>query len=371
VASRALTPTGTPPPGTAPRLHAVAPPNLCADHRLGNPLPEHVAVVRALPGIGDMLCAIPALRALRAALPHARVTVVGTDRARPVLERFPQYVDDLLAIPGFDDLGDAEDLRAGSGDLPSFLAEASRHAFDLAIQLHGSGGTSNGLTLLLGAKLRAGTYPPGGFCPDPARFVPLARDLPEIRRLLRVLDTLGIPSQGEYLEFPVKASDRDHLAALPQAATLRPGEYVVVHPGSSTAERRWPARHFATMVDLLGALRLPVVLTGTASDRPVVREVAGSTRTDTIDLSGRTTLGTLGALVEDARLVLCNDTGVSHLAAALRVPSVVVFTGSEMGRWAPLATDIHRAIEPAPGLPGVEDVLGATLSLLGGERCAA
>jgi ADP-heptose:LPS heptosyltransferase len=371
VVSRALTPTGPPPAGTAPRLHAVAPPTLRADHRLGSPLPEHVAVVRALPGIGDMLCAIPALRALRAALPRASVTVVGTDRARPVLERFPQYVDDLLAIPGFDDPGDVEDLRTGSGDLPSFLAEASRHAFDLAIQLHGSGGTSNGLTLLLGAKLRAGTYPPGGFCPDPARFVPLARDLPEIRRLLRVLDTLGIPSQGEHLEFPVKASDRDLLAAMPAAATLRPGEYVVVHPGSSTAERRWPARHFATMIDLLGALRLPVVLTGTASDRPIVREVAGSSRTDTIDLSGRTTLGTLAALLEGARMVLCTDTGVSHLAAALRVPSVVVFTGSEMARWAPLATDIHRAIEPAPGPEGVEDVLGATLSLLGGECGAA
>jgi len=371
VVSRALTPTGSPAAGTAPRLRAVARPTLRADHRLGNPLPEHVAVVRALPGIGDMLCAIPALRALRAALPGARVTVVGTDRARPVLDRFPQYVDDLLAIPGFDDLGDIEDARPGADDLPSFLAEANRHAFDLAVQLHGSGGTSNGLTLLLGAKLRAGTYPPGGFCPDPARFVPLARDLPEIRRLLRVLDTLGIPPQGEHLEFPVTAIDRDLLGAMTAAATLRPGQYVVVHPGSSTADRRWPARHFATMIDLLGALRLPIVLTGTAADRPVVHEVVASSRTDTIDLSGRTTLGTLGALVEGARLVLCNDTGISHLAAALRVPSVVVFTGSEMARWAPLATDIHRAIEPAPGLDGVEDVLGATLSLLGGERRAA
>ena len=369
--SRALTPTGYPPAGTAPPLRAVAPPTLRADHRLGYPLPEHVAIVHALSGIGDILCAIPALRALRAALPHARVTVVGTDRARPVLERFPQYVDDLLAIPGFDDIAYLEDVRPATGDLPSFLAEASRHAFDLAIQLDGSGGTSNGLTLLLGAKLRAGTYPPGGFCPDPARFVPLVRDLPEIRRLLLVLDSLGIPPQGEHLEFPVTAPDRDLLCAIPAAAALRPGQYVVVHPGSSRAERRWPARHFATMIDLLGALRLPVVLTGTASDRPVVHEVAAFSRVDTIDLSGRTTLGTLGALVQGARLVLCNDTGVSHLAAALRVPSVVVFTGSEMARWAPLDTDIHRGIEPAPGLEGVEDVLAATLSLLGSERRAA
>ncbi len=371
MASSALTPTSFPPSGTAPPLRTVAPPTLRADHRLGDPLPEHVAVVRARPGVGDMLCAIPALRALRAALPGARVTVVGTDGARSVVERFPQYVDDLLAIPGLDGRPDLDTFQARSDDLPSFLAEASRHAFDLAIQLDGSGGTSNGLTLLLGARLRAGTYPPGGFCPDPARFVPLACDLPEIHRLLRVMDTLGIPPRGEHLEFPVTAADRDLLGSMPSATTLRPGQYVVVHPGSSAAERRWPTRHFATMVDLLGALRLPVVLTGTAWDRPVVREVAASSRTDTIDLGGLTTLGALGALVQDARLVLCNDTGVSHLAAALRVPSVVVFTGSEVARWAPLDGALHRAVKPSSGLEGVEDVLAATLSLLGSERRAA
>ncbi len=389
MASRALATTGAQTRGPASRLHALPhtqtapgrPPHaggraaagreavqstLRPGHRLGTPLPSRVAVVRALPGLGDMLCLVPALRALRAALPDAYVTLVGLESGRLLLERFPRYLDDLLVLPG-----GLDEFASGRQDVPAFLAEAAQRSFDLALQLHGSGSISNGLTLLLGARMRAGTYPAGGFCPDPARFVTLTETLPEVRRLLRVLDVLGIPAKGDDLEFPVTDVDRFELASIPRARRLQPGRYVVVHPGSSAADRRWPARHFAIMVNLLGALRLPVVLTGTADEIPVVHEVAEATRTETIDLAGQTSVGALASLVENARLVLCNDTGISHLTAALRVPSVVVFTGSELERWAPIDDELHVAVRPSPGLDGVEDVLSATLSLLGGERRAA
>ena len=376
--SRTLTPSAHPIPRSAPRSgdrpnhaairsgHGPVHSTLRPDHRLGVPVPRRVAVVRALPGLGDMLCLVPALRALRAALPEAYVTLVGLESGRLLLERFPEYLDDLLVLPG-----GLDEFASGRQNIPAFLAEAAERSFDLAVQLHGSSSISNGLTLLLGARMRAGTYPTGSFCPDPARFVPLAANLPETRRLLRVLDVLGIPAQGDDLEFPVTDEDRSALASIPAARPLQPGRYVVVHPGSSSPERRWSPHHFAIMVNLLGALRLPVVLTGTAGEAPIVREVAGGTRTETIDLAGQTAVGSLAALVEGARLVLCNDTGISHLAAALRVPSVVVFTGSEPERWAPPDDGLHRAVHPSPGLDGVEDVLSATLSLLAGERRAA
>jgi ADP-heptose:LPS heptosyltransferase len=67
-------------------------------------------------------------------------------------------------------------------------------------------------------------------------------------------------------------------------------------------------------------------------------------RCSAIDLTGRTTLDELAEIMRRSAVVVCNDSGVSHLAAALRVPSVVIFTDSEMARWAPLDGRLHRPV---------------------------
>src|SRR2546421_215741 len=96
---------------------------------LWSPPPERIAVFRALQ-LGDMLCAVPALRALRAHAPHARITLVGLPWAESFVERFPAYIDDLLPFPGYPGYPEQD------GTIPAFLdfldaARAKR--FDLAI----------------------------------------------------------------------------------------------------------------------------------------------------------------------------------------------------------------------------------------------
>ena len=82
-----------------------------------------------------------------------------------------------------------------------------------------------------------------------------------------------------------------------------------------------------------------------------------------VNLAGKTSLGMLGALIDDAHMLLSNDTGISHIAAALKTPSVVLFTNSEHQRWAPLNKDLHRTIQHAhTALP--EDVVAETETLL-------
>jgi ADP-heptose:LPS heptosyltransferase len=302
--------------------------------------PQNIAVLRALQ-LGDMLCAVPALRALRGAWPQARLTLIGLRWAREFAARFSRYVDDFIEFPGFPGLPErACDPRA----FTAFLADAQDRGFDLALQLHGDGRLTNAVTALLGARHCAGFFPRGGACPDPARFLPWEPREHEVLRPLRLLERLGAAGTGIELEFPLDEIDRSELAHLGRTFRLRPGHYVCVHPGAQLPSRRWPPERFARVADALAAEGHAVVLTGTAGEAAITCAVAGAMRARPLDLTGRTSLGALGALIAKARLLVCNDTGVSHIAAATKTPSVVVSCGADTARWSPLDPARHRVL---------------------------
>jgi ADP-heptose:LPS heptosyltransferase len=297
-------------------------------------------VFRALQ-LGDMLCAVPALRALRAAMPGAEITLIGLPWAAAFAGRFRAYVDAFAEFPGFPGLPEREPEVER---FPAFLAAMQARRFDWAIQLHGGGTLSNPLVALLGARRLAGFVSPGAYCPDRATFLPWPERGLEVRRLLQLAEFLGAPSRGEHLEFPIDADDERALRGLPGAADLEPGSYVCIHPGASVPERCWPVEHFADVARRLQRLRLRVVLTGTAAEAELTRTLARSLPAACLDLAGRTGLGALAALLRDARLLVCNDTGVSHVAAALGTPSVVISTGDNPDRWAPADGRRHRVL---------------------------
>jgi ADP-heptose:LPS heptosyltransferase len=298
-----------------------------------------VAVLRALQ-LGDFLCAVPALRALRRALPAAHITLVGLPWAAGLVERFPKYLDGFLALPGFPGLPEHPfDAKA----FPDFLATARELRFDLAIQMHGSGNIVNELLLLLGAPLNAGFYAPGSFRPDDGLFTPWPEEGSERRRLLALAEFLGAPASDDSLEFPLTEEDRRMAEAL-REDHLIPDGYACVHPGAQLASRRWPIERFAAVADALAAEGVPIVITGSQSEREMARALRRAMKAPAVNLAGQTTLGSLGALLEKARLLVSNDTGLSHIADALKVPSVVVANGSDVDRWRPRDRSLHRVL---------------------------
>ncbi len=301
---------------------------------------ERIIVMRALQ-LGDLLCAVPALRALRAAHPRATITLVGLPWANAFVQRFSGYLDEFIEFPGYPGLPERDpDIRR----FPRFLAEMHARDADLAIQMHGSGSIVNPITMLFGARQTAGYYQPGEYCPDPATFLPYPWDEPEVRCHVRLMEFLGCPAQGERLEFPLTRADEREFDALPEAARLAPGSYVCIHPGARYRSRRWPVERFAAVGDALSSTGLHVVLTGSADEYALTASVARSMRAPSLDLAGRTTLGALAVLLSRARLLVCNDTGVSHVAAGLGTPSVVIASGSDVARWAPLDRQRHRVL---------------------------
>ena len=295
-----------------------------------------VAVFRALM-LGDMLCAVPALRALRHATPNAEIVLVGLPWARAWVARCP-HVDRFIDFPGFPGLPErTPDVRA----IPGFLLAMQREHFDLAVQCHGSGLLSNPVVALFGARHAAGFSMRGALALDAGCAWP--EDGDEIGRLLALTDALGIPRAGESLEFPSRPED--DAALLADCPELAAAESIVcLHAGAQLPSRRWWPERFAEVAARLADRGHKVVLTGTAVERDLAETLAARAPCGTINLAGRTTLWTLGALLRRARVLVCNDTGVSHVAAALGTRSVVISLGADVSRWSPRDRRRHRVL---------------------------
>jgi ADP-heptose:LPS heptosyltransferase len=294
-----------------------------------------IAIFRALQ-LGDLLCGVPAMRALRAAHPDARITLIGLPWACTFVARFRRYLDDFIEFPGFPGMPERE---ANVNELRSFYSK-TRNRFDRALQMHGDGRFSNPLVALMGAATMHGYWVPGRYRPQAGHFIEWRDRENEVQRWLRLLEHAGLPSKGTQLEFPLFETDWAELRQL----GLHERSYAVIHPGSQLPSRRWPPERFAEVADDLARSGLRIVLTGIHSEKELLEKVKRCMRQPALDLCGRTSLGGLAALIGRARLLVCNDTGVSHIAAAMRTPSVVIACGSDPERWAPLNRDLHRVL---------------------------
>jgi ADP-heptose:LPS heptosyltransferase len=333
---------------------------------------ERVAVVRALPGLGDLLCGVPALRAVRAAHPGAHVSLVGLPGAAWFAERYDDLVDDLLVLHGVPGLPEVEPDPGGA---LRFFAEAQSRRFDLALQLHGSGVVTNPVTTLLRARRQVTAHLPGHWRP-PGTSIPYPAEAHEVHRLLAVTDAAGCPRLTDRADMPLTGADRARARALLGGANGDVRPYACLHPGATRAGNRWPAERFAAVGDRLAAAGHRVVLTGTDGERDAVDTVTRAMVAPALDACGRTSVGTLAALFAGAGVLVSNDTGAAHLAAAVGASSVVVFpSDGDPRRWAPLDRDLHARVGPEPrtvrSAAGRWPVVGAVLDAVARQLARA
>ena len=312
-------------------------------HPLATAAVRHIAVFRALQ-LGDMLCVTPALRGLRTAYPDAHIVLIGLPWTTSFLSRYPDLLDEVIVFPGA--IGFPEQLETDV-HLPAFNQTMRDRHFDVAIQLHGSGGDANDIVLAWDAEMTVGYLKPAETRADGV-FLRWPERAPEIEIWTQLIRAMGIPITDNALHFPLLPDDERRVGALQTAREIDVSRLVIIHPGAQLPSRRWPAARFAAVADALADDGWQIAITGVPSESALTTEVRQAMRHTAIDLTGATSLGELAALVQRARLLVCNDTGISHISAAVRCPSVVIASGSDTHRWSPSDRDRHIVLADYP-----------------------
>jgi ADP-heptose:LPS heptosyltransferase len=299
---------------------------------------ERLAVLRAN-AIGDFVVSVPALVALRTAYPSAQLTLIGDEWHRAFLAQRPGPWDRVVVGPRYPGLrGEPFDAEPGP-DYEAFLVEQLAESYDLVVQLHGGGRTSNEVVQALKPRVSAGARTPDAPALD--RWVPYQPDRHETLRCLEIVDLVGATITGVHDLEPrlaVTAQDRDESFA----AVV--GEVdVVVHLGANDSRRRWPVSEFATVLERLARLGREVVLIGGAADRELIAALPKETVRGCHDRVGRLTLGGTLGLLSRTRLFVGNDSGPRHLAAAVGVATVGIFWAPNRQTFGPLIGP-HRAL---------------------------
>jgi len=294
-----------------------------------------------LDNLGDVLMSTPAFAAVRETLPWAHLTLLaapGTESLRP-------HLDMVNEIVGFN----APWVKAGASVLdaepPHMRGEAERHLvrrlgrghFDAAIIFTVCTQSAlpaalicrmAGIPLVL-AHVRERAY---GLLSDEVPDADVVGEgmRHEVKRQLDLVAHVGLRTQDDRLRFRVLPKDAKAMEQALQQAGLRPGQpYVLVHPGASAASRRYAPEAFGAAADLLlddaAAGNTAIVFCAGASEQPLIEAARGVMRGRSFVLPRPPSLGELAALVAGARVLMANNSGPVHLAAAVGTPVVDLY----------------------------------------------
>lgn len=277
--------------------------------------PRRILIIKPS-AIGDVVHALPVLNLLRARWPSSQVSWLVTPACAGLLEGHPQ-LDEVIRFER-KQYGKAWRSPSAAMALLRFTRALRGRQFDLTIDLQGLF-RSGWLAAMTRAPMRVGLAAAREF-----GWIYYTHKVPEGHRErhavelnLDIAEALGLGRGPVKFVFPTTDEDRAHVAELVGAA----GRYAVFLPGANWETKRWPPEKFAACVrPLRERFGLESIVAGGPDDAALAARIPGAR-----DLTGKTNLRQLVALLERAALVIANDTGPMHIAAALGRPLVSMY----------------------------------------------
>ena len=331
-------------------------------------------LVRMPNWIGDAVMATPALGAIRASFPAAQIVVV----ANPLVAELFTFHPDCSQVLRFD----KQSAHGGISGFWHFCRTLRKERFDLAILLQNAFEAAL-MAVLAGIPRRAGyrTDGRGMLLTMGVAAVDKKHGMHHVDYYLHMLGQLGLSG----------GSRSPRLALMPVEEAwavqhLGQGRWVAINPGASYgAAKRWIPERFAAVADgLVEEFGVRVVLTGGPGEVEIGRDIEHSMKSAPLNLIGNTSVRELMAVLAHCRLVVTNDSGPMHVAAAFGVPIVAVFGPTDHKTTSPTSDNcriVRKEVDCAPCMLrecpidhrcmerlSAEEVLAAARELLSASR---
>jgi heptosyltransferase-2 len=332
-------------------------------------------LIRGPNWVGDSVLAIPAMKAMRASFPDAEITLM----VRP-------WVAGLFSSAPFVDKVWTEEKPSGLGDWIRITREMRDRQFDLALLLPNS--FESALMMFLGRVPERVGYGTDGRQWMLTNAVTAdsnaGHQVNYYMNLAKVLSAIADPPS---IEIEATAQERESARTLLAAEDIaRTSRFIVLNPGAAYGSaKRWHEDRFAAVADNLASeLHLHVAIIGSEAERPIANLVRDRLKTTTAVLNGKTSLEMLIGVLAESSLMITNDSGPMHIAAALGVPTVAIFGSTDekaTSPYGPRTRIVKHAVDCSPCLlrecpidhrcmngVTVEQVCAAARDLLGMER---
>lgn len=307
---------------------------------------KRVLVVR-LRSIGDTVLTTPSLVALRRFLPDARIDILLEEWVAPLLEGFDQ-IDNVVTV------GEGLAGRAAAA------RNVYRERYDAAFNLHG-GTTATLLTAATRARYRIG-YAGYQYSFLYNRTYPWAtnfwgrNELHSAEQQLGLLGLAGISVDDRPLSrLTVTAEAQSSIGMKLEVSSLS-GQtpFALLHPAAASHTKQWPAVNFARTAEFLAGMGIGSVAVASEAETGILRDLANECRVP-IATFDDLTLPEITALAKRAALFVGNDSGIAHIAAAVKTPVVVIFGSSNRAHWRPWTDAANEIVfdelpcQPCPG----------------------